>query len=123
MSALFKCLALFLLNWIDAELTIIWVRTGLATEGNKLMAILLNMGNEPFIITKLTVGALVAYAFYKWSHLRVAQFGLKISLGVYLLLMFIHASVGMVAMNGHTPGTATIAHLSYLPNTILPYLF
>jgi hypothetical protein len=122
MSAIFKSFALFLLNWLDAELTIIWVRTGLATEGNKLMAILLNMGNEPFILTKLTVGALVAYTLYHWSHLRVAQCGMKICLGVYLLLMFIHASVGMVAMNGSAPGSA-IAHLPYLPNTILPSLF
>ena len=37
MGALTKSLVLFALNWIDAQLTLIWVRSGVASEGNGLM--------------------------------------------------------------------------------------
>src|SRR3712207_7389179 len=55
-SAFSKSLLLFLLNWLDAQLTILWVRGGHATEGNGLMAYLLDLGNAPFLCTKLLVG-------------------------------------------------------------------
>ncbi|HEV7903066.1 MAG TPA: DUF5658 family protein, partial [Pyrinomonadaceae bacterium] len=67
MSALTKCLLLFLLSWLDAQLTIIWVRNGLATEGNGLMAHLLNEGNAPFLATKLLIGAGVAFILYRYA--------------------------------------------------------
>jgi hypothetical protein len=41
------------------------VRAGVATEGNGLMARLLDAGNFPFLSTKLVVGALVAYTLYR----------------------------------------------------------
>ena len=48
MGALYKSILLFILNWLDAQLTLVWVRTNLATEGNALMARLLNFGDNPF---------------------------------------------------------------------------
>jgi hypothetical protein len=38
MGPLSKSILLFTLNWLDAQLTLVWVRTNLATEGNGLMA-------------------------------------------------------------------------------------
>jgi hypothetical protein len=40
-------LLLFALNFLDAVLTIYWVRNGFATEGNHLMATLLDIGDRP----------------------------------------------------------------------------
>lgn len=98
-----KSLLLFSLNWIDAQLTIIWVRGGFATEGNGLMAYLLDMGNAPFLLTKLLIGAAVAYALYRWSHLATARRGMKLVLGVYLALMFVHAATGLSALGIAVP--------------------
>ena len=104
MSLFSKGLLLFLLNWLDAQLTIVWVRTGLATEGNGLMAWLLDRGNFPFLSVKLLVGFFAVYILYRFSHLRLAQRGLKAALAVYVALMFIHSLTGLSAFG--VPETA-----------------
>lgn len=113
MSAFSKSLLLFLLNWLDAQLTILWVRGGVATEGNGLMAYLLDLGNAPFLCAKLMVGALVAYTLYRFSHLSVARRGLRLTLGLYLALMLVHAATGASALGWHPPETlAAVLHLT-----------
>jgi len=121
MSPLAKSLLLFLLNWLDAQLTIVWVRAGMATEGNGLMAHLLNAGSAPFLVIKLLIGALVAYTLYRWSHLAVARRGLKLALAIYLMLMCVHAATGLSALGWHAP-EAAVAFLVRLPNTLLTFL-
>ena len=103
MSAFSKSLLLFLLNWLDAQLTILWVRGGVATEGNGLMAYLLDQGNAPFLLAKLLVGALVAYTLYRFSHVALARRGLQFVLALYLALMGIHAATGASALGWHPP--------------------
>jgi hypothetical protein len=121
MSAFSKCLLLFVLNWLDAQLTIIWVRGGWATEGNGLMARLLDAGNTPFLLTKLAVGALVAYTLYRWSHLSVARRGTRLVLGLYLALMLVHAATGLSALGWQAP-EALASVISYLPEGVLALL-
>ena len=105
MSAWSKSLLLFLLNWLDAQLTILWVRGGVATEGNGLMAYLLDLGNAPFLCAKLAVGGLVAYTLYRFSHVALARRGLRLVLGLYLALMLVHVATGMSAAGVHPPET------------------
>ena len=121
MSAWTKSLLLFLLNWLDAQLTIIWVRTGLATEGNGLMGRLLEAGNAPFLLTKFAVGATVAYMLYHWAHLPLAQRGLKLALGLYIGLMFVHAATGLSAFGW--PAHDALAYLVHLSNNLSLALF
>ena len=112
MSVFSKSLLLFLLNWLDAQLTILWVRGGYASEGNGLMAYLLDLGNAPFLAAKLAVGGLVAYTLYRFSHLAVARRGLRLTLGLYLALMLVHLATGASALGWHAPDTlAAILHL------------
>ena len=121
MSAFAKCLLLFLLNWLDAQLTIVWVRAGLATEGNGLMAYLLDLGNAPFLLTKLLVGALAAYTLYRFSHFTLARRGLRLALSLYLALMLVHAATGASAFGWHAPH-ALVAFMSRLPEGLLSML-
>ena len=95
MDTLLKSILLFLLNLLDAKLTIIWVRNGVAEEGNIIMAYLLECGNAPFLLTKVAIGAFATLMFYNWSHHPVARVGLVLSLGVYLLLMCVHAATSI----------------------------
>ena len=44
MGTLAKSLLLFALNWLDAQLTLLWVHLNVATEGNALMARVLAYG-------------------------------------------------------------------------------
>jgi hypothetical protein len=117
MSAFSKSLLLFLLNWLDAQLTILWVRGGVATEGNGLMAYLLDLGNAPFLAAKLMVGGLVAYTLYRFSHLAVARRGLRLALGLYLALMLVHAATGASALGWHAP--EALAAFLHLPAKLL----
>src|ERR1044071_6809649 len=121
MGALTKSLVLFALNWFDAQLTLIWVRTGLASEGNGLMNWLLKIGDAPFLLAKLAVGAFAAYVFYRCSHLRLARYGMQVALGVYCVLMMAHAATGMSALGWHTP-LAVIKYITNAPHALLTLL-
>jgi hypothetical protein len=88
---------LFGLNLLDALLTIFWVRNGVATESNQLMAELLNIGNFPFLMVKVAMGAVTAVVFFRYANNNFAKYGLTVSLAVYLGLMFVHAFTGLAA--------------------------
>jgi len=97
MHLLNQIVLLFGLNLLDALLTIFWVRNGVATESNQLMAELLNVGNFPFLMVKVAMGAVTAVVFFRYSTNPIAKYGLTISLAVYLGLMCIHAFTGLSA--------------------------
>ena len=118
MGALTKSLALFALNWIDAQLTLFWVRSGVASEGNSLMNWLLKIGDAPFLLAKLAVGAFAAYVFYRCAHLTLARRGMQFALAVYCILMLAHAATGMSALGWHTPLTI-VTYLTNAPNSLL----
>jgi Domain of unknown function (DUF5658) len=103
LSTLSKSILLFSLNWLDAQLTIIWVRLNVATEGNGLMAQVLEHGEGTFLLTKLAIGAFAAYILYRCAHLPIARKGLKLVLGVYAALMIVHAVTGFSAFGWRTP--------------------
>jgi hypothetical protein len=116
MTALTKSLLLFALNWLDAQLTIVWVRANLATEGNGLMAVLLDMGNTPFLAAKLLIGGFAAYVLYRCYHLKMARRGLALVLGVYGCLMLVHAATGLTALGieAHVKALAALERLPHL---------
>ena len=118
MGALAKSITLFLLNWLDAQLTLIWVRSDIATEANNLMAQLLDFGDAPFLLTKLAIGSFSAYVLYRCSHLTIARRGMKLALTVYGALMLVHAATGLSAMGWSEP-LAMVTLVSELPFTVL----
>ncbi|HEX8846776.1 MAG TPA: DUF5658 family protein [Pyrinomonadaceae bacterium] len=117
MSVLAKSILLFCLNLLDAQLTLIWVRSGAATEGNGLMARLLDMGDAPFIIVKVLVGAVAAYVLYRCSRYKMARRGLSLVVGIYLALMVVHAATGMSAIGYQAP-EKVIAYISNVSNNL-----
>ena len=87
---------LFALNFLDAVLTIYWVEKGFATEGNQLMAGLLDIGILPFLAVKIAVGAVAAVVLWRWGNMQLAKYGLAVALAVYICLMCIHLFTGLV---------------------------
>ena len=118
MGALSKSLVLFALNWIDAQLTLIWVRADIASEGNGLMGALLRIGDAPFLLVKLAIGAFAAYTLYKCSHLPLARRGMQLVLMIYCALMFAHVATAMSALGWHTP-LALVTYITNVPHTLL----
>lgn len=88
---------LFALNLLDAVLTIYWVRNGFASEGNQLMASLLDIGDAPFLAVKIAVGSVAAFVLWRWRNMRLAKYGLALALVVYIGLMGIHFFTGLSA--------------------------
>lgn len=88
---------LFILNLLDALLTIVWVRSGVATEGNQLMASLLDIGNGPFLSAKIAIGIIAAVVLIRWGQRPLARYGLAVALAIYMGLMGIHLFTGLAA--------------------------
>jgi hypothetical protein len=104
-GALSKALLLFAMNWLDAQLTILWMRLNIATEGNGIMASLLNHSEGSFLSVKLVIGGLSAYILYRFAEIPMARRGMKVVLGIYLALMIVHAVTGFSALGWHAPAT------------------
>lgn len=120
MTALAKSIALFLLNWLDAQLTLFWVHSNIATEGNGLMARLLQTGDAPFMLTKLAIGAFAAFMLYRCSHLTIARRGMQVVLTVYAALMFAHLATGLSALGWSQP-VAMITFVGKLPSAVFAF--
>lgn len=112
---------LFALNLLDALLTIVWVRSGVATEGNQLMASLLDIGNGPFLGVKIAIGLIAAIVLFKWGNRPLAKYGLAVALAVYLGLMGIHVFTGLSAF-GYVSNT-TLHDLTAWSGQFLALIF
>ena len=113
-----KSCLLFLLNWLDAQLTIIWIRMNVASEGNALMARFLNHSELSFLGVKLAIGGIAAYILYRCAHLRLARHGLTAVLAIYAGLMVVHVATGCVALGWHAP-IILLSYFGHLSNAVL----
>ena len=112
---------LFALNILDALLTIVWVRSGVATEGNRMMASLLDIGNLPFLAVKITIGAIAALVLIRWGNRPMARYALAVALAIYISLMGIHFFTGLSAF-GYVSNTA-MSDLSAWSCQFLAFVF
>jgi hypothetical protein len=121
-GTLSKSLLLFMMNWLDAQLTLLWINLNVATEGNSLMARLLDHGEGSFLGFKLAVGAFAALILYRCSHIPIARKGLTLVLGVYMALMVIHTVTGAYAFGWEAPGVV-LTYFGGLPKAFLARVF
>ena len=122
MDTFSKSFLLFAMNWLDAQLTILWIRLNVATEGNAIMARLLNLGDAPFLGVKLAVGVFAAYVLYHCSHMPLARRGMKLVLGIYITIMIVHVATGFSTLGWHAP-VVVLAYVGSLPGAFLSFLF
>ena len=116
-----QAFVLFTLNFLDAVLTIYWVRNGLATEGNQLMASLLDIGIFPFLFVKIAVGATAAIVLWRWGNLKLAKYGLALALTIYISLMGVHFFTGLFALGFISDGF--ISNLSAFSHALFAFFF
>jgi hypothetical protein len=74
-----------------------WVRSGLAPEGNHLMAAFLDAGNLPFLAAKLGMGTVCCAVLIYGSEYKLAKVGVSIALVVYTCVMGLHVGTGLAA--------------------------
>jgi len=93
-----KAFLLFTLNLVDALLTLVWVRSGVAPESNQLMASLLDIGNLPFLAVKIAMGGFAAFVLFHWGNRPLARYGMTLVLALYIGLMGIHLFTGLTVV-------------------------
>ena len=99
-------------------MTLFWVHSNIASEGNSLMNELLNLGDGPFILVKIAIGAFAAVTLYRCSHLPLARRGMQLVLSIYGVLMLAHLATGMSAL-GWTQPLALVTYITQIPHTVL----
>ena len=61
------------INILDAAFTSLWVASGVATEGNPVMAAALSHGFGPFVLGKVALVGLGVALLYRHRHERFAR--------------------------------------------------
>ena len=82
------------------------------------MARLLSAGETPFLTVKLAIGGFAAYVLYRCAHLPLARRGMKLVLGLYVLLMMVHVATGFTALGWQAPETVA-SYFGGLPHAFL----
>lgn len=93
---------LFSLNILDAILTIIWVRNGIAGEANPFMASLMEESDLAFLGVKILMGTIVAAVILRWGDRKLARYGIAAALAVYISVMGIHLMIFLTAISQTT---------------------
>ena len=109
------------MNWLDAQLTLVWIRLNVATEGNGLMARVLEHGETSFLGLKLVVGAFAAYILYRCAHIPIARKGMSLVLGIYGALMLVHTATGYIALGWQGP-LVVLGYFGAIPGAFLGLL-
>ena len=121
MGALTKSLLLFTMNWLDAQLTLVWIHLNVATEGNGLMARVLAHGETSFLGLKLIIGAGAAYLLYRCAHIPLARRGMTLVLAIYAAVMIVHTATGFCALGWDGP-IVVLGYFGAIPTAFLGLL-
>ena len=65
-------------------------------------------------------GAFAAYVLYRCAHLPIARRGLKLVLGIYFVLMIIHAVTGFSALGWRAP-EVVLAYFAHLHQSVFSF--
>jgi len=90
--------AVIVLNAIDAVLTVLWVRTGLAIEGNPLLADLVLNRPVAFVLFKMTLVSLGTWILWRRRNQPLAVIGIFMLFMVYDWLLLVHLRAFQVAV-------------------------
>jgi hypothetical protein len=84
--------AIVILNLLDAMFTLVYIRSGVATESNPLMDQALTASPVLFMIAKLGLVSLGVLLLWRLRDHRAARFGLVATSTVYMTLLVYHLS-------------------------------
>lgn len=87
-----------LLNLADALFTLYYVRNGLATEANPLMAYYLDHSDSAFLIVKMYMATIGIAIMYMYRDRKAAMVGLWGAMAVYSLVVGNHLIWGLIWM-------------------------
>ena len=84
--------ALIVLNLLDAIFTLLWVESGIASEGNPIMDRAMTHGPVGFMVIKLALVSLCVLLLWRLRHRRAAAISLVTCAIAYSAVMLVHLS-------------------------------
>jgi hypothetical protein len=84
--------ALIVFNLLDAVFTLVWIRAGVASEGNPLMDEAMAHGPVGFMAIKLALVSLCVLLLWRLRHRRAAATALVTCAIAYSAVMLVHLS-------------------------------
>ncbi len=87
---------LFALNAVDALMTLLAVRLGVATEANPIMAAALEVGEPMFLASKMIIVGLGCLVLWLARRRRIAQIGACVCVAAYSAIALVHVWTGVL---------------------------
>ncbi|MCH2187919.1 DUF5658 family protein [Myxococcota bacterium] len=84
--------SVLLLNILDALFTMLWIQRG-GSEGNPVMAWVLELGNSAFLVQKCLIVGIWLILLLVHKNFVIARVGLWVLAAVYSLLMIYHVAL------------------------------
>jgi hypothetical protein len=84
--------AVLVMNMLDAVLTLLWVRAGLAREANPLLDELVSGNAVLFVLVKLSLVGMGSWLLWRWRSRPVAVVGIFAAFLAYYAILVEHVS-------------------------------
>ena len=91
---------LFVLNFLDAILTLIWIKVGFATEANPIMDAVMKIHPSLFVLAKVALVSACLGILWATRHKALARFCSVFGFSVYSLIIVYHVVGGIASLTG-----------------------
>ncbi len=90
--------AVVVLNLLDAVFTLIWVESGVATEANLFLEVILSHSAVGFVVVKMSLVSMGVLLLWRERRRRLAVYGIRISFAAYNSLLLYHLGIMAAAV-------------------------
>jgi len=92
-----------LMNLLDAVMTILWVKAGVAEEANLMLRDVLEKNVPLFFLIKMSLATLGLYLLWRRRDRKLAMIGIILVSAVYYVLILYHVQILMLVVCGEFP--------------------
>ena len=91
---------LFVLNFLDAILTLVWIKVGFATEANPIMDAVMKIHPGLFVLAKVALVSACLGILWATRHKALARFCSVFGFSVYSMIIVYHVVGGVASILG-----------------------
>ena len=91
---------LFVLNFLDAILTLVWIQVGFATEANPIMDAVMKIHPGLFVLAKVALVSACLGILWTARHKALARFCTTFGFSVYSMVIVYHVVGGVASILG-----------------------
>ena len=91
---------LFVLNFLDAILTLVWIKVGFATEANPIMDAVMKIHPSLFVLAKVALVSVCLGILWTHRSRALARFCSVFGFSVYSMIIVYHVVGGVASILG-----------------------